>query len=140
MPARHTVTARLTTALALILVAAACSNDDGRSGTPTASSATTTTTVAETPQSDGRLKIGVMLPPSASLLRESLSFATTDAVDEINAAGGSFGGHVELVPVDEGDTVATARAAIETLLDSDVDAIEWRQILGRSPASLHVSC
>ena len=100
---------------------AACSDTDDDPG---ATAATTTTTVAEVPSRvDGRLTIGVMRPPAASLLRESLTLATEQAVDEINAAGGSYGGDVVLVPVDEGDTVASARLAIDQLLEEDVDAI-----------------
>ena len=57
-----------------------------------------------------------MRPPAASLLRESMSLATEQAVDQINEAGGSFGGDVRLVPVDEGDTVSSARDAIEEVL------------------------
>jgi branched-chain amino acid transport system substrate-binding protein len=117
------VIARLTAATVVALLLLACTEDDDPGQILGASAATTTSTIAEPPTSDGRLKIGVMLPPSASLLRESISLATRQAVDRINEAGGSFGGAVELVPVDEGDTVATARTAIETLLDEGVDAI-----------------
>ncbi len=114
--------ARLTV-LPLVIGAsiAACSNDS--IDNPDATAVTTSTTIVETRSSDGRLTIGVMLPPSASLLRESLALGSERAVDEINAAGGSFGGDVRLVTVDEGDTVASARVAIEDLLDDDVDAI-----------------
>jgi branched-chain amino acid transport system substrate-binding protein len=102
-------------------VLAACSNDSDDD--PDATAVTTTTTIVERRSSDGRLTIGVMLPPSASLLRESLALGTNQAAQAVNAAGGSFGGTVRLVTVDEGDTVAAARDAIEDLLDDDVDAI-----------------
>lgn len=83
-------------------VVASCSNDSGDG--PDATAVTTTTTIVERRSSDGRLTIGVMLPPSTSLLRESLTLGTNEAVRAVNAAGGTFGGAVRLVTVDEGET------------------------------------
>ena len=74
MVPRRPVTAPVTR---LVLVAvtiavgfAACSGDDDDD--PGATAATTTSTIAVRPASDGRLTIGVMLPPASSLLRESI--------------------------------------------------------------------
>ena len=123
---RRTVTARTTrfamAGLAIAGLIAACSGrgDDDDTG---ATAATTTSTIVDPPASDGVLTIGVMRPPASSLLRESISLATEQAVSRINEAGGSFGGDVRLVPVDEGETVSSARDAIEDLIEQNVDAV-----------------
>jgi hypothetical protein len=49
--------------------------------------------------------------------------AVETAVDRINAAGGVLDERVRLVVADEGSSTATATASIQTLLDTDVDAI-----------------
>jgi len=102
------------------LIAACSGGDDDDTG---ATAATTTSTIVDPPVSDGVLTLGVMLPPASSLLRESISLATEQAALRINEAGGSFGGDIRLVPVDEGETVSSARDAIEELIQKHVDAV-----------------
>jgi branched-chain amino acid transport system substrate-binding protein len=108
-----------TVGVVIALVLAACTNGDDDPG---ATAVTTTSTIVDHP-SDGMLTIGVMQPPASSLLRESLTLATEQAVDQINEAGGSFGGPVRLVTVDEGETVSSARDAIDELIEEGVDAV-----------------
>ncbi|MET0909247.1 MAG: ABC transporter substrate-binding protein, partial [Ilumatobacteraceae bacterium] len=125
MAARRSGTARTArfalAGIAVTVGVAACTNGDGDD--PRATAATTTSTIVDDPVSDGVLTIGVMRPPASSLLRETVTIATEQAIAQINDAGGSFGGPVRLVPVDEGETVSSARDAIEELIDQDVDAV-----------------
>jgi branched-chain amino acid transport system substrate-binding protein len=102
-------------------VMASCSNDDPAGTVGTA--ATTTTVAVVAPRSDNQLTIGVMLPPAASLLRDSISSGAQEAVDRINQAGGVFGEAVKMITADEGDNAATGSAAVQTLLTRNVDAI-----------------
>jgi branched-chain amino acid transport system substrate-binding protein len=116
---------RLTAALAatvLAAVAAACTTDDDSAVDETVAD-TTTTTVPARIDGDGRLVIGALLPLSDSLLGEPMATAVETAVDRINAAGGVLDQRVTLVIADEGGSTATATASIQSLLDSDVDAI-----------------
>ena len=108
-------------ALAAAVLLAACSNtsDSG----PDQTTGTTTTTEPTPPVSDGQLTIGVMLPLDATLLRDPIDTGTTLAKDRVNSNGGLFGQPVILVPADEGDTAATGAAAVQQLLDANVDAI-----------------
>jgi len=105
----------------MALGVAACSGGDDDD--PGATAATTTSTIAVRPANDGQLTIGVMRPPASSLLRQSVTQATEQAVAQINEAGGALGGTVRLVPVDEGETVSSARDAIESLIEQEVDAV-----------------
>ncbi len=105
---------------ASVTVAACTGSEPGSTGS---TAATTTSTVVAAPATDGRLTIGVMLPPAATLLRDALSAATQQAVTRINDADGVLGRPVRLVPVDEGETAATGSDAVQALLDADVDAI-----------------
>jgi branched-chain amino acid transport system substrate-binding protein len=102
-------------------LAAGCTGSE--SGNDGSTAATTTSTIVSVPATDGRLTIGVMLPPATTLLRDALSGATEQAVVRINEADGVLGRPVRLVPVDEGETAATGSDAVQALLDADVDAI-----------------
>ena len=103
-------------------VLAACTGGDAASPVTTEPAVTTTTIVRER-TSDGRLTLGVMLPPAETSLREPVENAVTEAVDRINDAGGVLDRPVSVVFQDEGTTAATASAAVDALLSSDVDAI-----------------
>lgn len=119
---RSRQTSVLTVALLLAAVAAGCSSDGGSAVDDTIVD-TTTTTVRAQVIGDGQLVIGALLPLSDTLLGEPMANAVDTAVDRINAAGGVLGERVRLVVADEGSSTATAAESIETLLDSDVDAI-----------------
>ncbi len=108
-------------AMAAAIVIAACSS--GSDADPDQTAATTSTTTARVPTTDGRLKFGVMLPPAATLLREPIQNGVEAAIAQINAGGGLFGRQVELETVDEGDTAATGAAAVQSLIEANVDAI-----------------
>jgi branched-chain amino acid transport system substrate-binding protein len=84
---------------------------------------TTTTTVPARETGDGRLVIGALLPLADTLLGEPMAAAVRTAVDRINEAGGVLDDRVEVIFADEGSSIATATASIQTLLDRDVDAI-----------------
>lgn len=111
--------------LAVLAVAAAalasCSGTE-ESVAPTTVPATTTT-VRPSVVTDGRLVIGVMVPASDSLVSEPVLGAVETAVDRINEAGGVLERPVRLVTAEEGSTTASATAAIQTLVDRQVDAI-----------------
>jgi branched-chain amino acid transport system substrate-binding protein len=119
---RSRQTVVLAIALSLGAVATACSSD-GVTGVDETVVETTTTTVPAQIVGDGRLVIGALLPLSDTLLGQPMASAVDTAVARINAAGGVLGERVTLVSVDEGSSTATASASIQTLLDSDVDAI-----------------
>ncbi len=108
-------------ALSVAITIAACSSESDADPDQTASTTTTTTPLA--PASDGVLKIGVMLPPAATLLRDPISNGVHDAIDQVNAAGGVFGRQVMLVESEEGDSATTGANAVQELLAADVDAI-----------------
>ena len=107
--------------IAVLTLAAACSGDDD-AFPATTPIATTTTTVAP-PREDGQLKLGLMLPINDALVGEPLLSAAQDAVGEVNTAGGILGRPVETIIVDEGTTAASAAAAVDELIEEDVDAI-----------------
>ena len=107
--------------LVALLVLAACSSDD---------TASTTTTVAPAPTSsirpdDGVLTIGAIVPSGGVLpdLGASMRAALTVAEQEINAAGGIDGRPLALTVIDEGESSASAIGAVNSLVDSGVDAI-----------------
>jgi branched-chain amino acid transport system substrate-binding protein len=108
-------------ALSITIAFAACSNDSDNGADETAG--TTTTTEPTVHASDGQLKIGLMLPPAATLLQDPIQHGATIAVDRINEAGGVFEQDVDLIEVEEGDTAATGADAVQQLIDDDVDAI-----------------
>jgi len=108
--------------LALTAALAACSPGDEIVVDETIANTTTTTMKAQV-TGDGQLVIGALLPLTDTLLGEPMAAAVQTAVDRINAAGGVLGQRVRLVVTDEGSSTATATASIQTLLDSDVDAI-----------------
>jgi len=119
---RQRSTVGFAVALALTAALAACSPGDEIVVDETIADTTTTTMRAQA-TGDGQLVIGALLPLTDTLLGEPMAAAVQTAVDRINAAGGVLGQRVRLVVTDEGSSTATATASIQTLLDSDVDAI-----------------
>lgn len=108
-------------AVAISVVVAACSSDDDATPEPTIAP---TTTVAPAPrQSDGVLHIGAMIPGGDTRVGTALTEAVEESVAAINEAGGVLGNDVELTIVDEGNTTATASAAIGSLVEDEVDVI-----------------
>lgn len=118
---RRTGAARGAALVVALAIAAGCSDESGAD--PDETAATTTTVVEQVHASDGRLTIGVMLPPAATLLHDPISNGVQSAIEQINLAGGVFGRRVELVMADEGDTAASGSDAVQALLDANVDAI-----------------
>lgn len=103
------------------LTIAACSGGDDAAPEPTVA---TTTTVPPAPrESDSVLSIGALLPVGDTLIGTSLTEAVAAAQTAINDAGGVLGNDVEVIVVDEGNTTATASAAIVSLIEEGVDAI-----------------
>lgn len=103
------------------LMIAACSGGQDTAPEPTV---VTTTTVPPTPrESDGVLIIGALLPVGDTLIGTSLTESVIAAQSAINEAGGVLGNDVEVIIVDEGNTTATASAAIVSLIEDNVDAI-----------------
>jgi branched-chain amino acid transport system substrate-binding protein len=119
---RQRSTVGLAVALALAAALAACSPGDDSVVDETIADTTTTTMRAQV-TGNGQLVIGALLPLTDTLLGEPMVAAVETAVDRINAAGGVLDQRVRLVVTDEGSSTATATASIQTLLDSDVDAI-----------------
>ncbi len=119
---RQRSTVGFAVALALAAALAACSPGDESVVDETVAD-TTTTTVRAQVTGDGQLIIGALLPLTDTLLGEPMAAAVETAVDRINDAGGVLDQQVRLVVADEGSSTATATASIQTLLDSDVDAI-----------------
>jgi len=100
-------------------------DDDGSAPPSTLATAVTTTTVAVR-DDDGVLRIGLLLPESGegATIGQPLIAAARDAAALVNAAGGVLDEPVEIVAgFDEGSNAATARDAIGTLIDRDVDAV-----------------
>ncbi len=120
---RRTIpSAPVAVALVLALLLASCSGSDDTVVVETVLE--TTTTTAPTPVTgDGRLVIGALLPLTDTLLGEPMLAAVEVAIERVNQAGGVLGQSVRLLVADEGSSTATASASIQTLLDSDVDAI-----------------
>jgi branched-chain amino acid transport system substrate-binding protein len=107
--------------LAAVLAVTACSGDEDTAPDPTVA---TTTTVVPTPrESDGTLVIGALLPVGDTLIGTSLTDAVFASQAAINDAGGVLGNDVEVIIEDEGNTTATASAAIVSLIEAGVDAI-----------------
>lgn len=105
------------------LVAVACTSDDVSA--PDTTTGTTTTTTEPPQVSDGQLVIGVLLPTTGSgaQLGQPMIAAVRLAVERINDAGGVLGSPVRLVEQDEGDSVSSAQAGFDALIDADVDAV-----------------
>ena len=114
---------RVLWAVGVTLIAGACT-DDGVTA-PTIAPATTTTTTVPVRVDDGQLDVAVLVPLSGpgAALGQGLSQAVFDGADAINGAGGVLGRPVDVVGFDEGDSPATAREAVESLIDADVDAV-----------------
>jgi branched-chain amino acid transport system substrate-binding protein len=116
--------------VAALLVATSCTDDD----TPESEASTPETLAADLDpvattqparESDGVLTIGVLLPQTGqgATLGIPGTTAANLAVSEINEAGGVNGEDVRFVREDEGDSLDAAQAAIDRLLEQDVDAI-----------------
>ncbi len=114
---------RITIAVTVVAtVLAACSGSDDTTVDETIVDTTTTTQPTQV-VTDGRLTVGALLPLTDTLLGEPMVAAVESAVDRINDAGGVLDRQVRLVVADEGSSTASATTAIQTLLDSDVDAV-----------------
>jgi branched-chain amino acid transport system substrate-binding protein len=113
---------RLASSIAVVAGMAACTDDDA--APPESTVAETTTTVAP-PEADddAPLVLGALLPISDTQIGQPLLDAVRDAVDRVNRADGVLGQPVTLVVEDEGTTAATAASAVESLLESGVDAV-----------------
>lgn len=108
-------------ALSVTVAAAACSS--GSDADPDQTAATTSSTTPSVRTSDRQLRIGVMLPPAATLLRDPILNGVITAVEQINANGGVFDRRVEYTSTEEGDTAAAGAAAAQELIEDDADAI-----------------
>jgi branched-chain amino acid transport system substrate-binding protein len=108
--------------LVALAVLAACSGDGD--------SAVTTTTGAPTPTTsprtdDGVLAVGAIIPSGGALpdLGASMRGALEVARNEIDDAGGIGGRPLRLTIIGEGESTASAIGAVNSLVDSGVDAI-----------------
>ena len=111
----------IASALSITVAVAACSSNSDSSPDETIAATASPTTSVEAP--DGKLTIGVMLPPAATLLRDPIQNGVNAAIRQVNAAGGLFGRHVPIEWAEEGDTAETGADAVQTLIDQHVDAI-----------------
>ncbi len=113
---------RLATSIAVVAGTVGCTDDDA--APPESTVVETTTTVAPPEEDDDApLVLGALLPISDTQIGQPLLDGVSTAVDRVNQADGVLGQPVRLVVEDEGSTAATAASAVETLLDSGVDAI-----------------
>lgn len=96
---------------------------DGRPVRATASEIEAAPTCAG--RSDGRLRIGGLLPLSGgiSALGPAMEAGAELAVNDINALGGVLGTSVEWIVVDSTNNSAEASLAVDELLAADVDVI-----------------
>lgn len=102
-----------------------CSSDTAQDPSSTSVGSTTSTTLPPR-QSDGVLRIGLLVPRSGPALAigDAVVAGVRAAVDVVNRAGGVLGQPVEIVERDEGADVATALVGANTLLgDDQVDMI-----------------
>jgi len=119
---RTTPTFPVAVVVVLSVLLMACSGSDDTIVDETVVETTTTTQPTQV-VGDGRLVVGALLPLTDTLLGEPMVEAVNLAVDRINEAGGVLDRGVRLVLADEGSSTASAMAAIQTLLDRDVDAV-----------------
>jgi branched-chain amino acid transport system substrate-binding protein len=105
----------------VLLAAVACSNQGDTS--PATTVVASTTTVAPSNVGDDELVLGLLLPTSDTAIGAPMVSAAELAVERINDTGGVLGRMVRTRLVDEGDTSASASAAVQTLLAEGVDAI-----------------
>ncbi len=108
-------------AIALACALAACTS--GGEAVTSTSIVATTTTMAPAAVGDGQLVIGILLPTGDSVLGMPMVAAAQMAVDQINTGGGALGRRVRSVVADEGTTTGSATAAIQSLIDRNVDVI-----------------
>lgn len=112
----------VTTGLAFVLVATSCS--DSTEPTPDSADPGTTSTTGVSRQSDGRLRIGFLLPrPGDSPLGEGVGAAAELAVQLVNDAGGVLGRDVTVHQRIEGLTLNDTQQAFDELIDVDVDVV-----------------
>ena len=109
-----------------VVVATSCDDSDDAAPTSTARQIDIVPQTTEAPrQSDGILRIGLLVPRSGdgAEIGQSLDDAVNRAVGAINAAGGFGGAAVEVVEADEGANATTAREAVQGLVQTGVDAV-----------------
>jgi len=109
-----------------VVVAAACDGPDDAAPTSTVRQIDIVPqTTAVVRESDGILRIGLLVPRSGegAAIGQSLDDAVKRTVDAINAAGGFGGSNVQVVEADEGANATTARQAIQDLIEREVDAV-----------------
>jgi branched-chain amino acid transport system substrate-binding protein len=101
---------------------AACSGDDAA---PTSTSTTIAAPTTTERPDDGVLRVGAIIPSGgvAPDLGVSMRAALQLAEQEINDNGGVNGRPVSVTVIDEGDTVASATGAVNSLVDAGADAI-----------------
>ena len=100
--------------LACALVVAACSGGD--EAAPETTTPAATTTLVAPREEDSRLRLGVLLPSTDTLLGGPLLEAVESAVAEINVAGGVLGQPVTTVVTDEADGATAIGDLIEVPL------------------------
>lgn len=106
------------------MLVAACTDDGATS--PTVPPTAVTTTTVPSREHDGILRIGVLLPSSGdgAAIGQPLINATIAAGQAVNDAGGVLGNRIQIITgFDEGDDPDTAREAVASLLERDVDAV-----------------
>lgn len=117
----------LTVGAAVMVVTTACTDDASTADdtVPDTAQASPSETTEPTRESDGVLTIGILLPQTGegSSIGNPGIAAATQAVNEINNAGGVLSGPIRLVIADEGTTLEDAQAGVDTLLSQNVDAI-----------------
>src|SRR5262245_38914277 len=101
---RHRLAVRAALALTVV-VAAACDNTDDSAPTSTVQQIDIVPpTTAVVRESDGVLRIGLLVPRSGegAAIGQSLDDAVNRAAGAINAAGGFNGNEVQIIEADEG--------------------------------------
>lgn len=102
-----------------------CSNNSVNDPSTTSAVPVTPTTVVSR-QSDGVLRIGLLVPRSGPsvAIGDAVVAGVSAAVNVINSTGGVLGQPVEIIERDEGSDTATALVGVNTLLvDDQVDVI-----------------
>ncbi len=108
-----------------MVLVAGCTDDGVTSPTLPPPEAVTTTT-GRVREDDGVLRIAILLPHSGAgaTIGQPLIDAVVAAGNAINLAGGVLGRRIQVIPgFDEGDDPTTAKDAIATLIEQDVDAV-----------------
>ncbi len=117
----------LTVGASVLLVITACTDDAGNAQdtAPSTAQPAPAESTEPTRESDGVLTIGVLLPQTGegSSIGNPGIAAATQAVNEINTAGGVLSQPVTLVIADEGVLLEESQAGVDSLLSQNVDAI-----------------